>query len=82
MKLPVSNTNAPVWRAITVKSELPSDLKPLEELSKNFWWVWNSDGKSLFCDLDHGLWRASGEYTLMRLCNLSTDLLEGIATVK
>ena len=38
MKLPVSNTNAPVWRDITVKSELPSDLKPLEELSKNLWW--------------------------------------------
>ena len=42
MKLPVSNTNAPIWRAITVKSELPSQLKPLDALAKNLWWVWNS----------------------------------------
>ena len=35
MKLPVSNTNAPVWRDITVKAELPKQLKPLDELAKN-----------------------------------------------
>ena len=29
MKLPVSNTNAPVWRDITVKSQLPAALKSL-----------------------------------------------------
>ena len=33
MKLQVSNTNAPAWRDITVKSDLPSELKPLEELA-------------------------------------------------
>ncbi len=82
MKLPVSNTNAPVWRDITVKSELPSDLKPLEELSKNLWWVWNSEGKSLFRDLDPELWRASGENPVMLLQHLSTDRLEEIAADK
>ncbi len=39
MKLPVSKTNAPVWRDITVKSVLPKALKPLETLSRNLWWV-------------------------------------------
>lgn len=34
MKLPVSNTNAPQWRDITVKAELPAQLKPLDELAK------------------------------------------------
>ena len=52
MKIQVSNTNAPVWRSITVKSELPNKLKKLDELSKNIWWVWNSEGKNLFHDLD------------------------------
>ena len=32
MKLKVSNSNAPVWRNLTVKSELPGGLKKLEEL--------------------------------------------------
>ena len=56
MKLPVSKTNAPVWRDITVKSVLPEALKPLETLSRNLWWVWNSAAKNLFRDLDPDLW--------------------------
>ena len=46
MKLPVSNANAPVWRDITVKSQLPEALKSLEKLSRNLWWVWNSEAKT------------------------------------
>ena len=38
MKLPVSKTNAPVWRDITIKSVLPEALKPLETLSRNLWY--------------------------------------------
>ena len=57
MKLQVSNVNAPNWREITVKSELPAKLKELEDLAKNLWWVWNSEGKTLFHDLDPELWR-------------------------
>ncbi len=39
MKLQVSNSNVPNWRDMTVNSDLPSKLKPLEKLSKNLWWV-------------------------------------------
>lgn len=73
MKLQVSNTNNPTWRNITVSSTLPKELKPLEELSKNLWWVWNSEGKKLFRDLDHDLWREVGENPVMLLQQLSTD---------
>ncbi|MBD5198627.1 MAG: glycosyltransferase family 1 protein [Bacteroidales bacterium] len=72
MKLQVSNTNAPVWREITVKSELPAPLKPLDEIAKNLWWVWNSDGKSLFRDIDPDLWRSTGENPVMLLQQLSS----------
>ena len=67
MKLQVSNTNEPVWRNLTVSVELPKALKPLEELSKNLWWVWNSEAKNLFRDLDHDLWRKVGENPVMLL---------------
>ena len=67
MKLQVSNTNAPAWRDLTVKSELPAGLKMLEELSKNLWWVWNSEGKRLFHDLDADLWCATGENPVLLL---------------
>ena len=42
MKLKVSNTNSPAWRNITVSAEIPNELKALEEMSKNLWWVWSS----------------------------------------
>lgn len=73
MKLSVSNTNAPVWREITVKSELPTQLKPLEELSKNLWWVWNSEAKALFRSIDPDAWRKNGENPVMLIQELTSE---------
>ena len=78
MKLPVSNTNAPVWRDVTVKAELPAELKQLDELARNLWWVWNSEGKSLFRELDPDIWRATGENPVMLLQQLTSERLEEI----
>ena len=78
MKLKVSNTNAPQWRNLTVQSELPGRLKKLEELSKNLWWVWNSEGKSLFHDLDRDLWRATGENPVMLLQKMKSERFDQI----
>ncbi len=78
MKLQVSNTNAPSWRDIMVKSDLPSKLNPLEVMSRNLWWVWNSEGKSLFRDLNPDLWRSVGENPVMLLQRLGFDRLQEI----
>jgi starch phosphorylase len=78
MKLPVSNTNAPIWRDITVKAELPAQLKPLDELAKNLWWVWNSEAKNLFRSLNSDLWRKTGENPVMLLQQLSSDRIAEI----
>lgn len=82
MKLQVSNTNAPAWRDITIKSDLPSQLKPLEELAKNLWWVWNSEGKSLFRELNPDLWRSTGENPVMLLQQLSFERFQEIIADK
>ena len=78
MKLQVSTTNEPVWRNLTVSANLPKDLKPLEELSKNLWWVWNSEGKNLFRDLDKDLWREVGENPVMLLQQISSSRMQEI----
>ena len=78
MKLQVSNTNEPVWRSLTVSANLPKELKPLEELSKNLWWVWNSEGKNLFRDLDRELWREVGENPVMLLQKISSARLNDV----
>ena len=64
--------------SIMVKSDLPSKLKPLEVMSRNLWWVWNSEGKSLFRDLNPDLWRAVGENPVMLLQRLDFDRLQEI----
>lgn len=73
MKLQVSNSNEPNWRSITVSAEIPKELKPLEEMSKNLWWVWNQEGKRLFHDLDRDLWRRVGENPVMLLQQMSYE---------
>lgn len=78
MKLPVSRTNAPVLRDITVQASLPSQLKPLEEIARNLWWVWNSEGKSLFRDLCPELWRRTGENPVMLLQRISSERIDEI----
>jgi len=78
MKLPVSNSNAPIWRDVTVKSELPGELKQLDELARNLWWVWNSEAKNLFRALDPDLWRATGENPVVLLQRLASQRIDEI----
>ena len=78
MKLQVSNSNEPNWRCITVSAEIPKELKPLEEISKNLWWVWNQEGKRLFHDLDRDLWRRVGENPVMLLQQMSYERCQEI----
>ena len=73
MKIQVSSTNAPVWRDLTIHTELPAKLKCLDELSHNVWWSWNSEAKTLFHDLDPELWRSTGENPVLLLQKLSFE---------
>ncbi len=82
MKIKVNNTNTPTWRNIIVKSELPDKLKKLDELSKNLWWVWNSEGKTLFHDLDRDLWRSTGENPVLMLQKMSSERFDEIVNDK
>ena len=78
MKIQVSQSNAPIWHDATVVAELPSKLKPLDILSKNLWWVWNSEAKTLFHDIDPDLWRNTGENPVMMLQRIKSERLSEI----
>ena len=82
MKLHVSNANQPQWNYVTISNTLPEALKPLEEMSKNLWWVWFSEGKTLFRDLDEQLWRKVGENPVMLLQQMSYQRYEEIMNDK
>ena len=56
MKIKADYVNAPQWRQLTVKSTLPEELKCLDEIAHNLWWVWNYEARDLFRDLDPELY--------------------------
>ena len=56
MKIKADYANAPIWKELSVKSSLPEELKCLDEIAHNMWWVWNYEARDLFRDLDPELY--------------------------
>jgi starch phosphorylase len=60
---------------------LPLPLRPLEQLSWNYWWSWSMDGPGIFRDLDPDLWEECehnprqllARTTEYRLMQMATD---------
>lgn len=82
MKVQVSNTNTPNWRDITVKSQVPTDLKCLEILVKNLWWSWNNEAINLFKSIDKDLWKSVHENPVLFLQRIGYEKLEEITKDK
>ncbi len=82
MKVQVSNTNTPNWRDITVKPQVPAELKGLSALSKNMWWSWNSDAVNLFKSLDKDLWKAVNGNPVLFLQRIGYERLAEIVQDK
>lgn len=82
MKVQVSNTNTPNWRDITVKSQVPTDLKCLEILDKNLWWSWNNEAINLFKSIDKDLWKSVHENPVLFLQRIGYEKLEEITKDK
>ena len=52
MKIKTDYANVPQWKMLTVKASLPDELKCLNEIAHNMWWVWSPEARDLFRDLD------------------------------
>ena len=75
MRIKVSNTNQVAWREINVKTHLPGELSKLGELAQNLWWVWNSEAKDLFRNIDKEAWKRANSNPTMLLSILSYEKL-------
>ena len=71
MKIKADYANAPQWRILTVKATLPQELKCLDEIAHNMWWVWNHEARDLFRDLDPELYHDVKHNPVMLLERLS-----------
>ncbi len=82
MKIKADYSNVPQWKELTVKSSLPSELKCLDELAHNLWWVWNYEARDLFRDLDPQLYREVKHNPVLLLERLSYDRKQEIVKDK
>ena len=78
MKIRANYTNEPVWRDAHVRSKLPQELKALDEISRNMWWVWNYEAIQLFSDLNKDLWAKTEGNPVSLLQRLSFSKIEEI----
>ena len=78
MKIKTDYANAPQWKDLIVKSSLPEQLKCLDEIAHNMWWVWNSEARDLFRDLDPELYSEVKHNPVMLLERLSYGRKEEI----
>lgn len=78
MSIKTSNSNEPVWRDIHVHSILPDELKPMDEIAHNLWWVWNEEAKEAFRALDPAGYEKHDTNPVAILQNLSKDRTEEI----
>ena len=78
MKIKSDYVNTPQWRELTVKSSLPEELKCLDEIAHNLWWVWNYEARDLFRDLDPVLYHEVKHNPVMLLERLTFSRKEAI----
>lgn len=78
MMIKSSYSNSPVWKDIHVRAELPEQLRPLEEITHNLWWVWNEEAKAIFENLDPKEWEKSEKNPVVMLQNLQSDVTERV----
>ena len=82
MKIKADYANAPQWRMLTVKATLPEELKCLDEIAHNMWWVWNYEARDLFRDLDPQCYHDVKHNPVMFLESLSFSRKEEIVRDK
>ena len=79
MKLRSYNSNDPVWKQMTVKSQIPQALNKVEILAHNLWWTWNNEALELFASMNPDLFLACRQNPVKMLSKMSYDSLKALA---
>ncbi len=82
MQVKVSEVNQPAWHEMTIHANLPKNLRKLQEIAYNLWWVWNSDAKNLFRDIDIDAWHRAQSNPIMLLNIISFERMTELSEDK
>ena len=66
-----SNVELPTWKKLFVESNIPDTLAPLKEISRNLWWVWNTEARDLFQSIDAEVWEECEHNPILLLDEVS-----------
>jgi alpha-glucan phosphorylase-like protein len=66
----------PTWKKIIVESNVPEELSSLREISRNLWWVWNVDARTLFNEIDPVIWEECQHNPIILLEQTSLERFE------
>ena len=58
---------------------MPANLDKLQELAYNLWWVWNSEGKNLFRQIDNEAWHRAQSIPIMLLNTISFERMKELS---
>ena len=78
MKIRANYASDPQWKPLIIKSSLPEELKCLDEIAHNLWWVWNYEARDLFRDLDPEIYHDVRHNPVLLLERLSFERKEKI----
>ena len=79
MKIKTNYSNEPLWIESNIHSKMPQELKILEEIAYNLWWVWSYEARDLFSDINIDLWNKTEGNPVLFLQQLSQSRLQAIA---
>ncbi len=82
MQVKVSEVNQPAWHEMIIHANLPENLKKLQEIAYNLWWVWNSDAKNLFRDIDIEAWHRAQSNPVQLLNIISFERMTELSNDK
>lgn len=64
---------------LQVRPEVPDSLRRLEEIAGDLWFAWNAKARSLFVQMDQGLWFMTGHNPRLFLHRVSQSRLNEVA---
>jgi len=79
MKVQTNKANEATWNVLNVKSQLPAELKKLDEMAHNLWWTWNVDSRDLFRSIDRELFAKTDQNPILMLRQMKYDKLKELA---
>lgn len=82
MKIRTNYVNEPVFKEVAVKSNLPQNMKCLDELAHNLWWAWNYEAREMWRSMDEEIYEEVNHSPIQLIEKLDYSKIEALSKDK